>query len=169
MANSNLNVEIEKKYTIHNLPIDYKNYPCRHIVQGYLCVNPVVRVRQDNDEYYLTYKGKGFEVREEYNLPLNASAFHELLPKANGNIISKNRYCIPYSYLSCGNTTENVTIELDIFEAPFENLCFAEVEFESKKQADEFIPPEWFKDDVTTDKQYSNSNLSRMDLSNPCF
>ena len=168
MSNSS-NIEIEKKYTIHYLPKGFEKYPCRHIVQGYLCVDPVLRVRQDNDEYYITYKGKGFEIREEYNLPLSSSAFQTLLPKSDGNIISKNRYCIPYSYTSTAKTTENVTIELDIFEAPFDSLIFAEVEFESKKQADEFIPPEWFKNDVTSDKQYSNSHLSRMDLNNLCF
>lgn len=168
MSNST-NIEIEKKYTVHIIPEDYSKYPCRHIVQGYLCVNPVVRVRQDNDQYYLTYKGKGFEIREEYNLPLTAESFASLIQKSDGNIITKNRYCIPYAYTSTSNSKEYVTIELDIFEHPFNPLVFAEVEFETKKQADEFIPPTWFSKDVTSDKHYSNSSLSKMDLMNPDF
>jgi len=169
MSGNSINVEIERKFTIFNLPDDYIKYPCRHIVQGYLCVSPVVRVRKDNDQYYLTYKGKGFEIREEYNLPLSPDAFETLLTKSEGNVISKKRYCIPYSYSSISGIQEEVTIELDIFDAPFQGLVFAEVEFESKKQADDFNPPAWFNLDVTSDKHYSNSNLSKMDINNPYF
>ncbi len=159
-----MGLEIEKKYTVTSIPDDFESYPCRHIVQGYLCVDPVVRVRKDNDQYYLTYKGKGFDIREEYNLPLNASSFESLIKKSEGNIISKKRYCIPYSYLSTSNSREEVTIELDIFDAPFLGLIFAEVEFNSKNQSDEFVPPDWFDLDVTFDKSYSNSNMAMRPL-----
>lgn len=62
-------MEIERKYLIHQLPKELETFPSRKIQQAYLCVNPVVRIRRQNDDYYLTYKGKGMMVREEYNLP----------------------------------------------------------------------------------------------------
>ena len=80
-------MEIERKFTIKQLPENLSAYPSKRIVQAYLCTDPVIRVRRQNDDYFLTYKGKGLMAREEYNLPLNADAFDHLLPKADGNII----------------------------------------------------------------------------------
>ena len=56
---------------------------------------------------------------------------------------------------------QSYMIELDIFEAPFEGLMLAEVEFETELEAVAFIPPEWFGRDVTFEKEYHNSTLSR--------
>ena len=83
-------MEIERKFLIEKLPsdIDLSSYKCRHIEQGYLCSEPVVRVRRDNEDYYLTSKSKGLMVREEYNLPLTAEAYNSLIKKADGYIKS---------------------------------------------------------------------------------
>ena len=62
--------EIEKKYLIHTLPEHLDSYPYHDIEQGYLCTEPVVRIRRQDNEFYLTYKSKGLMIREEYNLPL---------------------------------------------------------------------------------------------------
>ena len=43
-------MEIERKFLIKQLPEHLDNYPCRHIEQGYLSTNPVVRIRKDNDK-----------------------------------------------------------------------------------------------------------------------
>ena len=37
----------------------------------------------------------------------------------------------------------------------------AEVEFESEAEAHAFLAPDWFLEDVTMDKRYHNSNLSK--------
>ena len=79
-------MEIERKFLVSQIPDDLNKYPCRIIVQGYLNTAPVVRVRRDNNDYYLTYKGKGLMVREEYNLPLTKEAYDHLISKADGNI-----------------------------------------------------------------------------------
>ena len=50
-------MEIERKYLVSGIPDNIDSYPCRFIEQGYLNTAPVVRVRRDNDNYYLTYKG----------------------------------------------------------------------------------------------------------------
>ena len=51
--------EIERKYLIHTIPFDLKEYAFHDIEQGYLCTEPVVRIRKQDDTYYLTYKSKG--------------------------------------------------------------------------------------------------------------
>lgn len=90
-------MEIERKYLVKTLPENLDQYPCRHIEQGYLNTDPVVRIRHSDDKYTLTYKGHGLMVREEYNLPLNEQAFRHLLEKIDGSLIQKRRYIIPYA------------------------------------------------------------------------
>ena len=82
-------MEIERKFTLKKLPENLESYPCHIIEQAYLNTSPVVRVRQQDDSYYLTYKGSGMMAREEYNLPLNQESYQHLLEKADGNILSK--------------------------------------------------------------------------------
>ena len=144
-------MEIERKFTVKELP-DISKYDFHVMEQGYLNTNPVVRVRKEDDTYYLTYKGKGLLAREEYNLPLNEEAYYHLVEKSDGIIIRKKRYLIPY---------EKYTIELDVFEEPYETLVIAEVEFDSEEEAEAFQPPLWFDQDVTYDRRYHNSNLSQ--------
>lgn len=144
-------MEIERKFRIAELP-DLTDYPFHVLEQAYLNRDPVIRIRKEDERYYMTYKGKGLLAREEYNLPLNQESYEHLLPKADGKIIRKTRYLIPYA---------GRTIELDIFSEPHNGLMIAEVEFESTEAAAEFVPPEWFLEDVTYDTAYHNSNLSK--------
>lgn len=97
-------------------------------------------------------------VREEYNLPLTAEAYDHLLSKADGNIITKTRYLIPFENNSLNKP---LLIELDVFEGKFKGLYLAEIEFSSKEDADNLIPPEWFGEDVTFDGKYHNSTMSQ--------
>ncbi len=146
-------MEIERKFLLKELPKDLEQYPHAHLEQGYLCTNPVVRIRKEDNQYYLTYKSKGFMAREEYNLPLNEESYYHLKKKIDGNLISKVRYRIPL--------TDELTIELDVFEAPFAPLYLAEVEFPTIEDAEKFVPPAWFGKDVTHDPAYHNSTMSR--------
>lgn len=147
-------MEIEKKYLLKKLP-EFSDYEFHKIEQAYLCTQPVVRVRREDEVYYMTYKGGGMMSREEYNLPLTAAAYEHLKKKADGNVIAKTRYLIPLSQ-------ENLMAEVDVFEPPFAPLIMAEVEFESEEQAERFVPPEWFGTDVTFDGRYHNSYMSRV-------
>ena len=146
-------MEIERKFLIPNPPPPLSSYPSSLLEQVYLCTDPVVRVRRSDDTYTLTYKSKGLMSREEYNLPLTAESYAHLKEKADGNTIRKRRYRIPYD--------NQLTIELDIFSAPFEGLILAEVEFTSEEQANAFLPPDWFGEEVTWSTEYHNSTLSR--------
>ena len=145
--------EIERKYLVPAAPENLSSFPYHEIEQGYLCTEPVVRIRRQDDEYYLTYKSKGLMVREEYNLPLTEEAYLHLREKTDGRLISKRRYLIPF---------EKYTIELDLFSSPKKGLLLAEVEFSSEEEALAFCPPDWFGEDVTGSSLYHNSNLSKL-------
>ena len=166
-------MEIERKFTIKELPANLESYPFHHIEQAYLNTVPVVRVRKEDDEYYLTYKGEGMMAREEFNLPLNRDAYYHLRGKADGKIISKKRYLIPLPNpvfqekkgFPGPPSDYSLTIELDVFDPPFAPLIIAEVEFPSIELANAFIPLEWFDEEVTNNPEYHNSVMSQKTFS----
>jgi len=155
-------MEIERKFTIKQLPKDIEAYEKKEIEQAYLCRKPTIRIRKSNEDYILTYKSKqGLKIPEtataraceEVELPLNKEAYLHLKEKADGSIISKTRYIIPIE--------NNRKIELDIFHGYLEGLQFAEVEFESEEEAAAYQQPDWFLEDVTFDRRYSNAVMTR--------
>lgn len=149
-------MEIERKFLIDEkkLPENLDNYPHSKLEQAYIITEPVLRIRQKDTEYILTYKGPGFLKREEEEFPLTKEAYEKLLTKTEGNVISKTRYRIPEK--------GGLTIELDIFHGLFEGLYLAEVEFPDEETANSYTPPEWFKKEVTTESSFHNSTLSSM-------
>ncbi len=146
-------MEIERKFLVSVLPEDYDHHPSHQIEQAYLSTDPVVRIRKEDDQYYLTYKSRGLLAREEYNLPLNQASYEHLLTKADGIVLTKQRFLIPLPGTS-------YTAELDIFSGHYKGLMLVEVEFETKEQANAFVPPEWFGKDVTFSGEYQNSRLA---------
>ena len=166
MENGESIMEIERKFTVKKLPDNLDQYPFHHIEQCYLNASPVVRVRKEDDKYYLTYKGQGMMAREEVNLTLNKEAYYHLREKADGKIISKRRYMIPLlnPAVSEGHPKPpadySLTIELDVFDPPFAPLIMAEVEFGSTYAAEAFLPPDWFDKDVTYREEYHNSYMA---------
>ena len=106
---------------------------------------------EQREEYIFCYKGKGRLSREEYNLPLTKEAYESLLRKIEGRVIRKTRYEIP-----CGK----YTVELDVFHGELEGLCYAEVEFSSLDEAKTFQPLDWFSEELTEERGYSNAELS---------
>ena len=195
-----MGIEIEKKFTVKEIPFELEQYPYHEIEQGYLNVHPAIRVRREDDIYYMTYKGnvpirdKDYGPRErnenvrqatdvhdvsdnigqtEYNMPLDKESYENLARKADGNVIRKRRYLIPLNenafsadYLKKDPSTKkalesgNIKIELDVFKEPFDGRILAEVEFPSEEAARNYKPADWFYEDVTGDRRYSNSQMS---------
>lgn len=155
-------MEIEKKFLLKRLPEGLEQYERLVIEQGYLCTDPVVRIRRSNDQYILTYKshegievpqeGSGVRINQEVEVPLNRPAYEHLREKIDGNPVRKCRYLIPLEDGSTG--------ELDIFEGVLSGLTLIEVEFADAETAGRFVPPDWFGENVSDDYRYSNSFLS---------
>ena len=146
--------EIERKFRVRRMPEHWEQSPCLALEQAYLCTAPVVRVRRENQTFYLTYKGAGKLAREEYNLPLTQDAYEHLRAKADGAVIAKKRWRIPVG---------PYTAEVDVFEGLLEGQVLAEVEFPSRGEALAFVPPDWMGEDVTLDSRFANSFLSGLE------
>lgn len=157
-----MGLEIERKWLVKDEilkkqdSIHLEDFDYRDISQGYLCAVPVIRIRKSikksgESHYMLSYKGRGLLEREEYNLPLTAEAYESLKGKIEGRLIEKRRYILPF---------EKYKIELDIFKGKLEGLIYAEVEFPSKEEAENFSAPEWFNRELTEEPGNSNADLA---------
>ncbi|MCR5405062.1 MAG: adenylate cyclase [Butyrivibrio sp.] len=179
-------MEIERKFTVKELPDNLDSCPFHRIEQAYLNVRPAIRVRREDDIYYMTYKASRQESepalmngepspigQTEYNMPLDAGSYEHMAAKADGNVIRKKRYILPLNEgafsdefllseegLKAAIENNEIKIELDVFEAPFDGRILAEVEFPSEAAANNYRPADWFDKDVTGDPGYSNSQMS---------
>jgi CYTH domain-containing protein len=156
-------MEIERKFLIKRRPDELEQYAKKEIEQGYLCTNPVVRIRKSNEEYYLTYKSRlNMEENEadialtceEVELPLSEEAYLHLRSKIDGHLITKTRYLIPIE--------SGLMAELDEFHGCLKGLIFVEVEFPDEAAAAHFTTPDWFGLDVSFDKRYKNNYLAEI-------
>ncbi len=144
-------MEIERKFLVNSLP-NLKLYQGKSVKQGYISTDPVIRIRQMDDLYTLTVKSKGHLVRKEFAFDLTPEQFEGLWEKAQDIYVLKTRYFIPLD-------TSHMA-ELDIYYGDLESLITVEVEFDSTKDAERFIAPSWFGQDVTHDSRYKNNHLA---------
>lgn len=148
-------MEIEKKYIIKDIPKDLNAYEKHFIIQGYICTEPVIRIRKIDTQCYLTCKSNGLMIREEFETSITEEAFNHLSKKIDYPLITKKRYIIPFE--------NNLKIELDVFEGRLLGLVLAEVEFTTELQALNFSPPNWFEDDVTFNPKFQNNYLCKLE------
>jgi len=151
-------LEIERKFLVIKPPKNLEQYSSEKIVQGYLAIVPdgtEVRLRQDDDHCYLTVKSGGGKIRQELNVTITKEQFEGLWTATRDRVLEKVRYKIPY---------QGYLIELDIYAGKLAGHITAEVEFKDHKSCDDFIPPEWFDQEVTEDKRYKNQSLASVGL-----
>lgn len=155
-------MEIEKKFGVLKIPSNLEKYEKEEIEQGYLCIKPTVRIRKSSTEYTLNYKWKQKGVQDtiaiqniEYTMPLTKENYEVLVNKIENNLIKKDRYKIPIE--------NGLTVELDIFHGNLEGLVFAEIEFPNIEVAKSFEKPDWLGKDITFDKRFDNTLLSKIE------
>ena len=148
-------LEIERKFLVNNDSYKTQAYKSDRIAQGYLCREGgnSARVRVRGDKGYLTIKGPSLDgglSRFEWEKEIPANEAWELIKLCHGGIIDKTRYLV-----QCGKHT----FEVDEFHGDNEGLTIAEVELESTDE--EFEKPSFLGNEVTGDKKYYNSFLTR--------
>ncbi|MGB3590443.1 MAG: CYTH domain-containing protein [Nonlabens sp.] len=148
-------IEIERKFLVKNTSF-LDGCSGLNIKQGYLSTDPerTVRIRQYGDTGFLTIKGasnKSGMSRSEWEKELLLSDLEELWPLCLESIIHKTRYRLNH---------DAMIWEVDIFHDDNNGLILAEVELESENQSIEL--PDWIKEEVTGDKKYYNSYLSKL-------
>jgi len=148
-----MSLEIERKFLVKKTPALARDLEVVSIKQGYLAIEAdgaEVRIRQKNQEFYLTIKGPGGLIRKETEIKLTSDQFRKLWPLTEGRRLLKDRYLIPAG---------NYEIELDVYFESLEGLILAEVEFESEVESKKFQVPDWVDKEVTEDERFKNKNL----------
>ena len=148
-------LEIERKFLVTDESYKAMAFRSDRIAQGYLCREGgnSARVRVRGDKGYITIKGPPMDggiSRFEWEKEIPASDAWDLLKLCHGGIIDKTRYLV-----KCGKHT----FEVDEFYGDNEGLVMAEVELESPDE--EFERPPFLGKEVTGDRRYYNSSLTR--------
>jgi len=150
-----MGLEIERKFLIQKKEFKKFCHKKKHIIQGFLNSNKnrIVRVRIIDNEGFITIKGisdKSGTTRFEWekNIPLKEAK--ELMNLCEKGIIEKIRH-----YHTFGGNI----FEIDEFLGTNEGLIVAEIELNDKSQ--DFLKPDYLGEEVTNDKKYYNSNLSK--------
>jgi len=153
-------IEIERKFLVKSEAFKKNSFDKNEISQGYLNSNPerTVRVRIKGNQGYLTIKGKGNETglsRFEWEKEIPVNEARTLLELCESGVINKTRYEIKFG---------NHVYEVDEFFGENEGLFLAEIELQSEDEA--FEKPDWLGEEVTNNKKYYNSYLSKIPFKN---
>lgn len=149
-------LEIERKFLVADDSYKAMAFHCDRIAQGYICREGgnSARVRVRGEKGYITIKGPSLDgglSRYEWENEIPASEAWELIRLCHGGIIDKTRYLV-----KCGSHT----FEVDEFHGDNEGLVLAEVELADCNEA--FERPAFIGKEVTGEKRYYNSHLSRV-------
>lgn len=148
-------VEIERKFIVTNDSYKALAFQSDRIAQGYICREGgnSARVRVRGDKGYLTIKGPSLDgglSRFEWEKEIPVAEALVLLKLCHDAIIDKMRYLVKWG---------NHIFEVDEFFGENEGLVVAEIEL---SDADEqFEKPDFIGQEVTGDKRYYNSRLTR--------
>ena len=124
------------------------------IIQGFLSSTPgrTVRVRVRGDRGYITVKGPARGLtRFEWEKEIPVGEAEVLLRLCEPGMIDKTRWLVP--------SADGHTWEVDEFHGDNEGLVVAEIELGS--EAEEFERPAWLGREVTGERRYFNSSLTK--------
>ena len=146
--------EIERKFLVTG-DLSRQVISAQRIVQGYICSQPgrTVRVRIRGEEGFLTIKGASDEKglsRYEFEQKIPLADAEELLKLCEPGAIDKMRNLVPAG---------KHTWEIDVFHGENEGLILAEIELASEDEP--FERPDWIGQEVSGDRRYYNSMLTK--------
>jgi len=147
--------EIERKFLVKDDSYKRLAYASDHILQGYICSSQgrTVRVRSRGCCSFLTIKGPsddGGLSRYEFEKEITSDEAQNLFRLCEPGAIEKTRYLVK---------SGNHTFEVDEFHGDNQGLILAEVELSAPDEA--FEKPSFIGLEVTGDRRYYNSCLSR--------
>ena len=153
-------IEIERKFLVNSNDFKTQAFTQNRIAQGYLSSVPgrTVRVRIKGNKGFLTIKGASNESglsRFEWEKEIPFDEASALLQLCEEGIIDKTRFEVKMG---------NHVFEIDEFYGDNEGLIMAEVEL--KSETEPFEKPSWLGKEVTNDKRYYNSYLSKQPFKN---
>jgi len=155
-------LEVEGKYLLNRIPDDLLDTSTGWLITDRYFPNTRIRLRHmksssgDVHIYKLTQK-----YRSEMQSAYETTVTNEYLSEAEYNyfaaleakILKKKRY--PY-------TLQNHSFSIDVFEGRHQGLILAEMEFENKAGAEEFVIPSFVLKDVTENQFFTGGYLVAM-------
>ena len=147
--------EIERKFLVVSEAFKKEASSKAWISQGFLNSNPdrVVRIRVTGDSGFLTIKGRSSKdgtTRFEWEREIPKEEASTLLKLCEPGQIEKMRYRVAVGAH---------TFEVDEFLGSNQGLVVAEVELSEAEEV--FEKPDWLGEEVTGDRRYYNSELSK--------
>lgn len=146
--------EIERKFIVTG---DFSKdvFSSQRIVQGYICSQPgrTVRIRIRGEKGFLTIKGPSDEKglsRYEFEQEIPLADAEQLLGLCEPGSIDKVRHLV--------RVGQHVW-EVDVFYGANEGLVMAEIELAAENEP--FEKPFWIGQEVSGDRRYYNSMLTR--------
>jgi adenylate cyclase len=138
------NIEVERVFLLKNLPEDLLEYKHIDIKIGDFTQDndvDILKIRQKGDKFELIKKEVITDLeRKEYVIPLTKSEFDLLFPVTIRKH-TKKRFFYPLDKYTC---------EIDLYLEDMSGYARAEVEFKDAEEADDFVPPAWFGDEITS-------------------
>ena len=155
MDDKQLHVEIERKFLVTDSSYKDLSYAAHRIRQGYLCSDRgrTVRIRVRDEEAFITIKGPSADgglSRYEFEQSIPMADALKLLTMCQPGLIDKTRWLVK---------SGRHTFEVDEFHGDNEGLVMAEVELNADDE--EYVKPAFVGREVTGDRRYYNSHLSR--------
>ena len=143
------NLDVERRFLVQidKLPNDLPSG--RLISQGYLSIDPVVRVRISGDKAWIAVKGPGLVHREEFEYEVPWQDAEKMLDLCRHSVIKTRRQ------ISHGNHTWDI----DEFHGPLEGLWVARIELKTRYEG--YEPPLWIGVEVSEDRRFTNASLAR--------
>jgi adenylate cyclase len=157
-----MSLEIERKFLLSKFPDVLVQKGTLHIrsekriEQTYLAldVTQELRVRRIMDlitgevEFTHTFKRGNGLVREEIEYCISDKIYEQIVQAFDAVPLTKNRITAEWG---------DILIEIDCYDQI--ELIVVEVEFQSVEAATAFEAPDWFGQDISSEKQYSNKKL----------
>ena len=148
--------EVERKFLVKEIP-NLKIREFYNIEQGYINFNPEIKVINAGNDYYLTQKGIGSIKRREVATTISSMTYNILSELIRGRIIRKVRNAIKLPNYQIAY--------LDVYLDDLAGLITVKVDFETLEDANKFVVPNWFGEEITDNLRYKNRNLSTISLS----
>jgi CYTH domain-containing protein len=148
-------LEIERKFLVTSDAYRQEATSQTRIAQGFLNTDPsrTVRVRIMGDKGFLTVKGATNDsgtTRFEWEIEIGTTEATNLIDLCESGILEKIRYNVPAG---------QHVFEVDEFLGENKGLIVAEVELNHEDE--KFERPNWLGDEVTGQRKYYNSQLSK--------
>ena len=149
-------LEIERKFMMDGFPVGLDLISEVDIEQGYVSIDPEVRIRKAVDkhtgreEFRMTIKGEGDLTRNEIETNITSDFYYDTVDFLDVNMIQKD-----YKKYKLGQWKFEVACVDPGTDRAF---FYGEIEFPTEQDAKDFVVPSYFGREITFNDEYKMKN-----------